>query len=166
MNDQALGHSRRKIAVAITLALSILGALLLLAEHDAGARTLRRNANLAWQLPTQPVFPTQLSTPNQLLPTGASEAQVLGFGRQVADSGLAQAQQLVGNQSFAAAIAAFVCPLLQAIRAQVVSQFAALTAQFPQFAAQLIAIRNGALATIDALLAQFGCPVPSGVVAA
>ena len=166
MNDEAIGHSRRKAAVAIALALSMLAALLLWAEHDASARTLRRSPSLAGRLPTQPVFPTQLSTPNQLLPTGATETQVLGFGRQVADTGLAQAQQLVGGQTFAAAIAAFVCPLLQAIRAQVVSQFAALTAQFPQFAAQLIVIRNGALATIDALLAQFGCPVPSGVVAA
>jgi hypothetical protein len=55
-------------------------------------------------------------------------------------------------------VSAIVCPILLQARAQVVATINALIAQFPQLAAQLAAVRDAALATIDALLTQFGCP--------
>lgn len=163
MNDNEVKPSRRlKFAASLTAALSLLSGVLLLAEHDASARSAPSVASAlaAAQAAQGTVLAPQaaVATPQQLLPDTASQAQVLALGQQTA------------NQSIAAVQAAeitpvdpLICAILLAQRAAVVQSFGLLIAQFPAFAPALVVQRNAALAVIDAELARFGCPIPSGV---
>lgn len=95
----------------------------------------------------------------------AGEAQALAAGRRIAADGTSRARAVVAQQGLPIVqglVQSIVCPLLLQVRAQVVSQFAALIALVPSLSAPLTVIRNGALAVIDGLLPAFGCPVPSG----
>lgn len=160
-HDNEVGRPRRvKLVASVTATLGLLSGALLFAEHDASARTLPRAAALvtpALALPT-----AAPATAQQLLPADASSAQVLALGAQIAAQGVAGVQAVTAGQTVTPLISSIVCPVLLADRAQVVTSFAALIAQFPAQTAALIVQRNAALAIIDAQLAIFGCPVPSG----
>lgn len=165
MSNNEIRRSKRvKLVASVTAAFGLLSSALLLAEHDAGARTLTRSPAVSSPLvaPVAPLLPTAPVATPQLLPADASGAQALALGSQIASQGVAAARAVVANQTVSPQTASIICPVLLADRAQVVTSFAALILQFPGNAPQLIVQRTATLATIDQLLLLFGCPVPSG----
>lgn len=163
MNTNEVKPSRRlKLAASVTAALSLLSGVLLLAEHDASARSVPSVASAlaaAQAAQTTVAVPQAMAaTPQQLLPDTATQAQVLALGQQTANQSLAAVQAAEVTP-----VDPLICAILLAQRAAVVQSYNLLIAQFPQFAPAIIVERNAALAVIDAQLARFGCPVPSGV---
>lgn len=159
MSDNEAGRSRRmKFVASIAATLGLLSGALLFAEHDASARTVRIPPSFSVPTVTPPA---PVATPQQF-PTDLSQAQVLALGSQFAAQGTTAAQ--TPAQTLDPTLKAITCAALLADRAQTVTSFAALIAQFPALAVPLGAQRAAALAIIDFQLAAFGCiAVPSGV---
>lgn len=159
MNDNEVRRPRRlRLVASLTATLGLLSGVLLFAEHDASARTVPSLASLLGTQAALTAPQAAIATPQQLLPATATDAQALVFGQQTANQAVAAVQALQVDP----AADGVICAALLAQRAAVVQNFAILIAQFPALSAQLIVQRTAALAVIDAQLAAFGCPVPSG----
>ncbi len=166
-----LARRRRPITLLVIVA-AILAALVLLEGSNTttitgepAARPRSRNRLLANTNPfagLPSVFNNAFPGSSGSLAGVTNEQAALNTAKQTADANVATAQQtaaLAGENAFPGFVSAIVCPILLQARAQIVTTFNALEAQFPQLAGQLAAIEAAALAVIDALLVQFQCVV-------
>src|SRR5947209_11401510 len=170
MDDRSLTtseiHARRspmrKSAFVVVLGL-LLGGLALMEGPGTAQRAPAGRAAVEGPFGLGCAFSGAARTSPEPVPrtsrSGPSNAdQAMARANQVAADAQSTIQRAVAQQPPQPGL---FCPLLLRVRASLIAQFDALERVFPALTARLEPIRAQVLATINAVLARFGCPIPS-----